>query len=198
MTVQITFESSLNSSQRNELLCYIVDELEADLWTIVNLRGESCNTAGSTPTNMWYQYTGSTVSGSSNVETVYLFANLSDTTEADNFKAWFATNSMNSTVLGDITSAVGVSAVRGINVGSSTAVEMRKTTSRNLSKSESASYTNGNIIVSKLQMSGGAGIVYVAVAPSTATNITAENVINCKTNTNTSLVACQRVILTGN
>lgn len=203
IATQTTFQSPLTAAQRNRLLCFVVNDLGVDPSLVVNLRGESCLISGTAPVISYYKYTGGeTLSASTTTETIYLFANTSDAAAAGRFEAWFSGGTtMNSTQLASISSFVKVAAVSGANLGSSTELRMRTNSTRSVTTGTAASYSNGTVTLSGIQMSGGPGVVYVAVAPSTAANITAESVLNCKSSNpsnSTPLLSCQRVVLTGN
>jgi hypothetical protein len=59
-TFKLNFASQLSSSQRNLLLCWFVNNTGAPINLIVNLRGESCNLNGTTPSLLYYNYNNNT------------------------------------------------------------------------------------------------------------------------------------------
>jgi hypothetical protein len=116
----LTFNSTLSSSQRNSLLCYLknqVNPLFNDY--IVKLRGESCSTANSSaPLNEYYVYHNNTdeIGG---VQVIYLITQYdtgSPSIPVTNFQNLFdsSTNSTLSAIASAIGTTTGVTLLSGV------------------------------------------------------------------------------------
>jgi hypothetical protein len=71
-TFKLNFASQLSSSQRNLLLCWFVNNTGAPINLIVNLRGESCNLNGTTPSLLYYNYNNNT--DQTTTQFIYLYS----------------------------------------------------------------------------------------------------------------------------
>jgi hypothetical protein len=192
------FNSTLSREQRNNLLKWLYTSISAPLLDVVNLRGETANTSGgSWPSRPYYVYNGST-NDSSNTQTLYVYTE--DTTGVNssyvnNLYSLFQgnTQALNSTALSSVSSAVGATATAASLIGYQPFMTQRNDTARTLTTSTS-SYSNGNVTVANVTMTGGNGIVYFAVAPS-GTSLSSENITNCVAADGSTLIACARSAL---
>jgi hypothetical protein len=192
------FNTSLTREQRNSLLRWVYQNISAPINYVVNLRSESANNSGGTwPTRPYYAYSGDT-NDSSNTQTIYILTqdNGADSQYITNLKSLFSGtgNTLNSSTLNTISSAVGANLAAAQLIGSTNFMTMRNDTSRTVS-SYKASYNYPNITLTNVTMTGGNGIVYFGVA-STGQAVSQENLINCVDSSNTTrLLACGRVAL---
>lgn len=198
------FNGSLTRDQRNNLLRWLYTNISAPVNSVLNLRSESANTSGgSWPSRPYYNYNSQT-SDSSNTQTVYVLTednavttggSGANSTYVNNLYTLFsgANNSLNSSVLSTLSSAVGVNVTSANIIGFQNYMVQRNDTSRTVTASSGrATYNNNNVTITNVTMAGGNGIIYYGVAP-TNSIVSSESLLNCLDTTNNTLLSCARV-----
>lgn len=172
-----TFYSSQNASQRNALLCGIVDTVGLNSSSekyIINRRSESCNRLGNYPLLAWYGYNGSTFDDRN--QAIYLITTdnsaLSEG-ERSHFRALFDSSgslsvhnllTINSKVNGTLRGGTYV----GIYVGSSMYISYRDTIWSESDVLVATYGTNFTNLTIKDITTGNSSAVYYIVQPSNA------------------------------
>jgi hypothetical protein len=116
-TLELTFASQLNSTQRNLLLCWFVTNTGAPVNYILNLRGESCNKKNGShadPSRLLYRYNYQTDQSNSTLIYLYSYDNGTNSSYTNAFLNLFTGPAL------DATKAASLSAYVGVNVTSST------------------------------------------------------------------------------
>ncbi len=184
------------------MLCYLYQQVApASTKNLVNLQGESCNTtSNSSAATEWYNYTGNTVSSSS--EAIYL---LTDDTGTDSnsttrFKNLFdnTTSNLLASYSNGLSTRVGKSVTSGVYKGSVNLSDIQNSTRTvNASKSSTGSLSILNLYLTSysVKMTGGNGLVYFGVAPNTSTTPSPSQLYNCTDGTGATLTYCSRYAL---
>jgi hypothetical protein len=195
-TFQLHFTSQLSRTQRNTLLCWFVNHTGAPVNLIVNLRGESCNQNGTTPSLLYYDYTNNT--DQTTTKFIYLYSydgttpSAYTTAAANLFTGGSVGANLTAANIASLNKAVGTNLTTSQYVGNSTfSTVLGETPSVTIG---APTYTNG--VISSIFTATENAIVYWAITNTSGLTVTAENILNCEaTNFAKIFYNCGRAIL---
>lgn len=195
------FNRAIQASEMNRFMCFLSTVTNLPSGSIVNMLGDSCNTAGQFPLNNNYRYIGTTMYPLKEIMVFYLTPNTSDPMTSANFVNMFESRNINAPLRQTVKTAAlnnGVDFIdRGMYGGEDNLVILQSPNSVPTAVIQSATnMRDGRITVPITSMSG-PGTLYMVALPTGETMPSAEQILNCRNGNNQQTTLCGRVPLLG-
>jgi hypothetical protein len=193
----LEFTRNHTRAERNQLLCYFVEQIGyINSSYVINRRGESCNLTDGDPQRPWYRFNGSTFDNGSQI--IYLLTNTTDDNSQyiTNFQNMFdpTTQSLTPNSFTNINDAISGTLKSGRALTPITYSDTYNST-RTMSVGN-VSYDVNVMTLNDVSFSG-IGAMYFGVANRSSAYPTVDQFLNCLDGRNRSLINCTRMVTTG-